>query len=287
MLTEDEKTLFIILSCIYLGTGSLGFIANLVQIIFICRDKKQRNSVFGITLLSLSVSDIFVSIVQMYRGVLCLLLRFLVIDLNFYFKVGRPTDLVIAFSFAASFFHVIFIAMIRLLALVFPMRIKCIITKSRCKIILVFLWLLSFCFVTICHFTIKRKLAAILAIITSCILLLAYSFICYRMCRRNGIENNDAVQRHRQQSDKDVLIYSMVLAFTFCTCYLPVAIKQFVRIPLRVNEVAAFLYSINPFLDPLMYFFASYYKRKRKKNNLRNGNNTNGSSQTIEETSRI
>ncbi len=291
MLTDDQKTSVIIYSCIFIGSGSLGFLANLVQMIFICRDKKQRSSVFGMTLLSLSISDILVSMVQLYRGILWLLLLFSVIDLGQLDKFGSPTDLGIVFSLASSFCHVIFIAVMRILALVFPLRIKRIITKARCKIIVVILWLLAIGFVTISHFTIRKAsstlLGAILAIITSGILLLAYSFICYRICSRYGIENNDATQRYRQQSDKDVLIYSIVLASSFCLCYLPAAMTYFIRMPIRVFEVTIFLYSVNPFMDPLLYFFASHCKRRREKHNLGNENNTNGSSQTIKEPSRI
>ncbi len=166
MLTEDQKTHYIILSSIYIGTGTLCFMANLVQMIFICRDKKQRDSVFGITLLSLSISDIFVSIVLLYRGISCLLLLSLVVDLNIFYKHFLLADLGIVFSFASSFSHVIFIVVMRILALVFPLRIKRIITKSRCKIILVLLWLFSICFVTTSYFAIKDKLIAILTIIT-------------------------------------------------------------------------------------------------------------------------
>ena len=158
----EQKTNVIIPASIYLGIGTLGFIANLVQMIIIGRDKKQRNSVFGITLLSLNISDIFISIVQLYRGILLVLFLLLVIDLNLVLKIGKHTDLVIIFSLASSFSHVIFIAVMRILALVFPMRIKRIITKSRCTIILFFLWLLSIGFVTISQFIIKSKLDAIL-----------------------------------------------------------------------------------------------------------------------------
>ena len=287
MLTEDQKTHFTILSCIYIGTGSFAFIANMVQMIIIGRDKKQRNSVFGLTLLSLSISDIFVSIVLLYRGIFCLLLLLLVVDLNIFYKHFWSADLGIVFSLASSFSHVIFIVLVRILAILFPMRIKRIITKSRCKIILVLLWLFSIGVVTTSYFTIQSKLIAILTIITSVILLLAYSFICYMMCRRHRIQNNDATRRHRQQSDRDVLIYSIVLAFTFCLCCLPAAMSDFVQMPIRVFEVTIFLYSVNSFMDPLLYFFASHCKRRRENNNMQNGNNTNGSCQTIEETTRI
>ncbi len=158
MLAEGKKTHYIILSCIFVGTGTLGFITNLVQMIFICRDKKQRNSVFGITLLSLSISDIFVSIVQFYRGILSVLYLLLVIDSRLFAKHSLLSSHGIAFSLASSLSHVIFIAVMRMLALVFPMRIKRIITKPRCKIILVFLWLLSIGLVAISNFTIQHKL---------------------------------------------------------------------------------------------------------------------------------
>ncbi len=291
MLSNEQRTFYTIFSSIYLTTGILGLIANFLQLCFICRDKKQRNSVFGMILLSLCVADILVSIYLSYRGIITLLDLFLVMEL--------PNQLMFLsifafiFSFVSSLCHVVFIAVLRVLSLVFPFRIKQIITKLRCKIILVVLWLFSIGFALI-SYLIKIGIFLYLAITTSCTLLLAYSIICYRMCKRRGIQGNESTQRNRQQSDKHVLLYSMALTFIFCSCNLPYSL--FVVMKFRVSEVGSYiilaLFFINAFLDPLLYFFVSHCRQRRANVVLPNRNCQHqtaarekiGKSQNIQET---
>ena len=201
MLINELRTSFTIYSSIHITPGILGLIANFLQLCFICRDKKQRNSVFGIILLSLCVADILVSICFSYSGIIDLLYVFLVIDLELSKKLRSLSSFAFIFSLVSSFCHVVFIAVLRVLSLIFPFRIKQIITKLRCKIVLVCLWLFSIGFMLISHL-IKVDIVSYLAITTSCLLLLAYSIICYRMCKRRGIQGNESTQRNRQQSNK-------------------------------------------------------------------------------------
>ncbi len=291
MVNKEFAAFLTILSSIFTTTGVLGLIANLMQLFFVCRDKKQRKSVFGMILLSLCVADIIVSVVQLYRGIIGLLTLLLVIDLKLLSKLLFPSLLAFIFSVASSFSHVVFIALLRVLSLVFPFRIKQIFTKLRSKIILVFLWLFSIGFIIIDHFTMKF-LWPYLAITTSFILLLAYSIICYRMCKRRGIQGNESTQRNREQSDKYVFVYSMALTFIFCVCNLPAAISVFIEMPMVGRYVGIFLHSMNPLIDPLLYFFASYCKQRRANNALPNrdcqnqnvARAVNGNSQKIGET---
>ncbi len=296
MLSSRARTHLTIYSSIFTTSGALGFIANFLQIMFITRDKKQRSSVFGIILLSLSISDISVSLVQLYRGSVCLPYISLVIDHELYVKLTAPADVAIVFSLTSTFCHVVFIALLRVIALMFPLRVKQLITKTRSKIILAFLWLLSISLVVISYFTIRDELCAYLAIITSGILLLAYSVVCCRMCKQSTVLNNESTQRYRQQTDKDVIIYSMALTFIFCLCNIPAALYYFMKMPYFVPYINVFLYSINPFLDTLLYFFSSYCRQRRRESiDLRNENDLigtmasrmtgkmAGSTQTIEE----
>ncbi len=270
MINKRTESFLITRGSIFAVSGVLGFIANIIQVVFICQDKKQTRSVFGITLLSLSISDLFVSIVLLYRGIIRFLTLFLVIELSRYSIFGNPTNLAIIFSFSSSFFHVVYIAVLRAVAVVHPLKIKQIFTQLRCKIIIALLWVLSISLAFIAYFITGPSLVAYLAMITSCLLIFLYSFICYTKYSRNHIQNNEQMQRHGQDSDKDVLIYSITLTFIFCLCTLPEALSFFIRYPPLPNYISAFLYSINPFLDTMLYFFTSYCKRRRERNNLRN-----------------
>lgn len=100
------------------ATGSLGLIANVMQLIFICRDKKQRKSVFGMILLSLCVADIIVSIVFLQFSIIgWIFLRDM--DWNFlmnHYEIESQCNMVRFFSLTSSFCHVVFIAVVRVLA---------------------------------------------------------------------------------------------------------------------------------------------------------------------------
>ncbi len=295
MLSNQQKSRLTSYAGICISTGLLGFIANLLQIIFIIRDRKQRNSIFGIILLSLSIADIFISIAQLYRGIIYCLALSLVLDLELTSRLDRPAHVAVIFCLTSSFCHVVFIAIIRVLALVFPLRMNRIITKSRCRFIVACLWVLSVGLIFLSYFTIGNKLGGYLAIITSGILLVAYSVICYRMYNRRHVQSNDLARRNRQQSDKDVVLYSMVLTFFFCLCLLPRSISYLVEGPYFARYITAFMYTINPFFDTLLYFFASHYKRRRRENisqsnrvNSAGTNTKTGISETaLDETSRV
>ena len=189
------------------------------------------------------------------------------------------SDTVRIFSVTSSFCHVVLFAVVRILAIIFPYRIKQIITKLHCKIILVFIWFFSIGLVLIISFLVPI-IISYLGILTYWILVLAYSFVCYRMCKRRGIQGNESTQRHRQQSDKHVLLYSRAITFMFCTCILPESLSNihihyhnhFVEIPNSIGYITNFLFYINPFLDSLLYFFVSYCKRRRANNALPNRN---------------
>ena len=294
MVSNETRTIITIFLSVRITTGILGLIANFLQLVFICRDKKQRNSVFGMILLSLCVADIFVSFFLSYSGITNLLNLFLVIDLELSNKLIRTSfDIALIFSILSSFSHVVFIAVVRVLSLVFPFRIKQIITKLRCKIILVVLWFFSIGLAIISHL-IKVFILSYLAITTSCLLLLAYSIICYRMCKRRGIQGNESTQRNRQKTDKHVLLYSMILTFIFCSCILPFSLSSLIkyRISLVRDYIILALLFINPLLDPLLYFFVSHCRQRRANVVLPNRNCQHqtaarekiGKSQNIQET---
>ena len=269
MVSEWLKSFLIRRGSIFTVTGTLGFIANICQVVFVCRDKRQTRSVFGTTLLSLSISDIFVSIVLLFRGCNIFLGIFSVYDQSKLNQLGAWTNPALLFSFASSFSHVVFIGVLRAFSIVFPLKINQIFTHFRCKIILALLWVESISLTLFAYFIAGNILFAYLAITTSCLLILAYSFICYTKYKLNAIQNNEQMQRHGQESDKDVLIYSITLTFIFCLCTLPEALSFFIKYPLLLKYIDVFLYSINPFLDTMLYFFSSFCKQRRERNNLR------------------
>ncbi len=261
MLKSGVKTQLILFCSICTSTGLLGLIATFLEIIFISRDKKQRNSVFGIILISLSIADFLVSIAQIYRGIIDFLTLTVVIDYELYSVLNAYSNVATVFSIASSFCHVIYIAAIRVLALALPLKIKQIITKSRSKVILLCLWLLSIGFSLVAYSTLGNLLCASLAIVSTFILFLAYSIICWKLYKQHGIQGNESTQRNRQESDKDVLLYSITLTLIFSLCYLPGSIFHFIKMPLFMMYVGVFCM---PSTRPLIPYCISLQATARK-----------------------
>ncbi len=276
MLSTEQKSILTAGACIFTTSGTLGFIANLVQMVLICRDKKQTSAVFGIILLSLSVSDLIVSSVLLYRGVVYLLTYLVTKDLDWFARLETPSNTAIFFSFSSSFFHIIFIAAIRVIALLFPLRVRQIVTRSKCLIILALVWLSSVGLLLFSHFVVGLLLAPYLKIWTLCSLVLAYSIICFAMRRRLAIQGNDQMQRNQQQSERSVLIYSMVLTFTFCLCTIPESLTYFIKHSLIMSYFSTILYSLNPLFDTLLYFFTRYCRQNKDGRALRNNEENQG-----------
>ncbi len=250
---------------IALAIGSLGFIANITQLIVICCGKTERKSVFGLSLISLNVADLLlsVSIILLQIRSLQKFNSFLVFDLwNFYL-----------FSMISSLTHVTFIAVQRAIAVAFPFQVHRIISQSRCCIVLSVLWAISIALVLIRRFYSYTGAAfAVLcfAIVTGVFLIIMYSIIYIKTMKRNMVNNaSEEMQRRRQQSDRHLLIYSMVLTVVFIICNYPyviviIAILRGGKFPNYVRNVCFILFTLNPFLDSLLYFFWSYLRRRKQ-----------------------
>ena len=252
----------------YTLTGSLGFIANVIQIIVTCRDKNRRNNVFGLAVLSLSIADALTSIVGIFTGVIIFLINSDTID-SISERVGYFMTAAAKFSLTSSFTHAVFIAVQRVIAVAFPFKVKQLITKSRCYIILALIWTVSagVAFV-IPYFSIYTglKSLALTCIAAGVILMIMYSVICYKARGRDVVNNtSEEMQRRRQQSDRDLLLYSMAITFVFIFCNFPSSIKTFVKFSTAFEIAGDFLYCLNPFLDTLLYFGWSHWKRRRRR----------------------
>ncbi len=185
-------------------------------------------------------------------------------------RMQKPVFAAITFSFTSSFTHIVFIAIQRVIAVAFPLKVKHMITKTRCYIALAVLWIASALPVfVIAQINIVSGLTSLAytGIITETALTFVYSIICFKTFRRD-ITNDfrDETQRRRQKSDREVLLYSVAITVAFIICNFPLSIQGFLGYRVHYHFAYAFhaLYSLNPFLDTLLYFLWSYYKRRRQ-----------------------
>ncbi len=247
-------------------TGLLGLIANAIQIALLRRDENQKKSTFAIALLSLNIADLLASILYMFRGGISIMAVLGAASLALLEEWKKPMMSALLFSLTSSFTHLIFIAIQRVLAVTFPLKIKVILTKSKSFLILAALWAFSLTPALTNYFHPKIfGTVPYITILTAVTLLITYSIICYKARKQNSLNNmNEAMRRRRQQTDKEVLVYSIAVTTVFIVCNLPKTISMFLHPPVYLMAVCDVLYTSNPFIDPLLYFAWSFLKRKRR-----------------------
>ncbi len=257
-------TLKIVFGCLVIGAGLLGLIANCIEIVLICRDKKQRNSQFGTVLLSLSTSDLFVSLTCLVLGTVSLLFNLMIIDLAYFVKIIIFIEFSFAFSFATSFSHVVVIAMQRLIAVMLPLQAKRIITIHRSRLLVVFLWVFSLVLAVTVHFTSMMYVISPVALVTGVALVVNYAIICWKMKKQQSLLADHQLHRPATQSPSQIFLHSFAVTIIYVICYFPDSMRVFVQYPLAVVFLCYFLASLNPFLDALVYFILRYHKQRTK-----------------------
>ncbi len=247
--------------------GLLGVVVNIVQLILSCRDKNQRISAFGVALLSLNIADFLAAMILFIEG--ALLYIHAVMKINF--PLTHWIEVAIAalvFLYTSSFTHVVWIAIQRLVAVVFPLRVKQIFLISRCYVMLVSIWVISVvpAFVSQINIKLAASLLVFIAITTGISLIVFYSVICFKTMNRNIANDAGGVlQKRRQKSEREVLLYSLAITAVFIICNFPVSITILLELPLNSFTIACdILYCLSPFLNSLLYFAWSYNKRRRR-----------------------
>ncbi len=253
-----------------IAAGFLGLTANITQLILMRREADQNDSVFARSLLSLGVADLLTSLMILLRGILVILIFYLnEYQILLYDSQGEMYAAYI-FTLSLTFTHVIYVATQRVIAVAFPFKVKQILTKTRSRIILTSLWVLSLAFASTTFIEGSSDIAVLifhyLVLMTGLILVAMYSVICYKTIHRHPVNNeSEEMRRRRQQSDKEVLLYSIAVTVVFMWCNFPLAIirtrKDYTR---RVENAFQLLFVLNPFFDTMVYFTYSYFKRRRR-----------------------
>ena len=124
--------------CIELGTSLVVVILNIAEIIFITKIKR-RKKIYEIILANLSISDCLFGISKV---IICSI---------FLHKSWKPGDDLLktvyianVFFILASIFHLVFIAVDRVMIALIPFQYETIFTTKRLKIGIAILWILAF-----------------------------------------------------------------------------------------------------------------------------------------------
>ena len=164
------------------------------------------------------------------------------------------------------FNHTVFIAAQRLIAVVYPLKIKIILSKRRFHVLLALTWI-SACVYGIGIVFITRDFVQVdcyLIVISGIILIILYAAISYTTCWKDRDSYNLTYGEERGRS-RSVLLHSFLVTMAFIICFYPFAIHVLFFNSLEpILILFESLLSANRLLDSLVYFYMKYHCRGRK-----------------------
>ena len=235
---------------------SMGIALNICEVASLFHAKRTKLP-FDITLISLAISDLLLALLLAITTVL-----------NYILPTGITSTLyrrIFIFFFflllsSSSALHMIFIAIQRLIAVLYPLKVSILITKKRSGITLLLLRMTSItASIPITHY-IYQRIVMFTPFISSIIVVVCYFIITLQMMKRRA----PAVAGQQRQNNS-VLVYSISITAIFLICTLPFAILAIQEhVPLARMILPSYvlhLFYLQVVLDPILYFFCQVWKR--------------------------
>lgn len=248
--------------------GIFGLVLNTLQIKSIARKEKIK-SPFEITLLSVAAADFIVSATAVVGITVILLISNSVIQLKNFEGFILLNPLVTYLSVSSSLLHVSYLAVQRVLVIFCPLNFKHNANK-RCMIAIALIWLSSGVYILLIILKFYRlfTILAYLTIICGAVLVLSYSFICYRIKKRIHLLASQRSTSHATSQvvliqNQSVLAYSMCVTVAFLICNVPNSVNVLIgfRACRMLRNFSEWLLYLNSALNPLLYFLFDYFKQ--------------------------
>ena len=226
--------------------SSVGFLLNLLEILLLLRSKKYKQP-FLLNVLSLGFADLLIYFICLVYHIL----RFIEV----YNKtISLAYVYCVCVSTLASQFHLVSIAVQRLIAVKYPLQCPRYLTQRRCVMVVAFIWLLSLGLPGgLLRY--NTQLTYISCIICALILVLSYAYITFRVIRRKTIAAT------RNNSGRNVVWFSLAITLAFMVCTFPFVVKSAAMKKGSAEYYAVVcLFWLNPLLDPILYFLFNALK---------------------------
>ena len=230
----------------------VGTVLNVFEIALICKGGQHRIP-FQMAVLSLAVADLLTCLPVSITNALFVLFGFDYSDI--------PIDVYsksIIFAIISSQLHVMFIATQRLIAVMFPLSCKLIVTSFRCRILLGLFWIVSLSIAAL----LENYLYAIYISTLACAVIIGftYAFIVHRVRNRSVVGASNAAS----SASSNITSYSVVLFLLFVVCHFPllsVLIIYNMKKSRNSPWVATYyLFLLNSITNPLVYFLFKVFK---------------------------
>ena len=246
-------------TAVTLSICGLGIVLNSCEIASLIYAKRTTLP-FDITIISLAMSDLMLVLTSLVLSSFIYYVPNWIASEWYYMAFAYSTYS----SFSSSALHMLFIAMQRLIAVLYPLKTSIWITRRRSIITLSLLWLASFAAaapVPIGFYSYNRILL-FSPFVAASVIATCYFIINFRMMTRKAPTGGD-----QQTQNISILVYSISVTAIFMICIFPCtvyAISQDVLMSKkRFPDYAAYLFYLQAVLDPFVYFFFQIWKRGR------------------------
>lgn len=239
----------------------LGMILNAFEIKMLFRERKH-DSPFQITLISLAISDLGFAAFFAFMLVLFHIVPSIA-TLQWY---GASTFIVSVALLLSSSLHMLYIAIQRLLAVVWPLKFPVWITKRNCIITICLLWIISVVatipyYISIFHkYILFIRIMQYSPLITGVSISLCYAILSYRIMTKENISTTSSSSQGTR-----VFLYSVCVTGAFIGSTFPYTIYNIIRPdkplfePLPIQFI--YLFVLQVIFDPIIYFLFHYWKK--------------------------
>ena len=236
----------------------LGITLNTLEIVSLVYAKRTKLP-FDISLISLAASDLMLAVTIVPIGILP---NFLHTSAKWvwYYKLSLSCTYASSLS---SALHMLFIAIQRLIAVLYPLKLTIWMTRKHCSITICVLWLVSTaCSVISVESIAFQKFLMYSPLISASAIVICYISINIKMLKRKrlGVSGQSLQSIH-------VLAYSICITAIFMICTFPYTFYGILQLHGIVRGAfpiyALHLFYVQVILDPVVYFFSHIWKKNR------------------------
>ena len=259
----------------FIAVGLLIIVANIVEIVYISRNKHKNT--FEKLLLSLAISDLLVGITAtVYK--------------TSDFLLGKKPWLneevaatVFMFSSIFSLKNLLVLTTDRFLAIRFPIKHRILVTARRTNILIISIWVVSGVggvgsnlilifglktgndYFMMISAVLIISIGAIISIIYCCIirfLLTRQVIVTAKPGDEKVLQRIKGLFRDPQKAERTVLLSCIIVTVTFIICMFPFAIEYLrYRNAEKLTFASKMLIILNSLLNPFVYFFNNFLRK--------------------------
>lgn len=249
---------------VWLAFGASGFILNISCAGFMIHKKKHKTP-FGMSVLSLCIADILACITYlMYASMMIGAYNGSALARDLALKSRASFQVSIYISIAISLIHILFIAIQRLCAIIFPCAFNHWLTSSRCGLLLIIAWVIGLLYgIAYSYYDIIAIISCYQMIILGMALVAVYCAICYRSSK--NAKKRTSMTSGQNKQNKRIIIHSTAVTLVFIACNYPYSINYLFAANNRTLRKYLYgLIALRPLMDPLIYFFVNHFRERNR-----------------------